>query len=257
MTEPLLSVTNVSVRFGGLAALRDVTFGVSAGEIFGIIGPNGAGKSTLLNVMSRLIRPTPGARIVFDGHELLGKRPHEVPRLGMGRTYQSIELSPTGTVLDNVLAGATIAYDSNLIWTFLGDFADRRRTADLTETTLAHLARLDILDFAHRPAADVPYAVKKRLQVCRAMMAAPKLLLLDEPASGMDAGEKRLLLDCLKRLHQTSGTTIVVIEHDVGFLASICDSMLALEFGKVLAVGPVAEVTSSPAVIAAYLGTED
>jgi ABC-type branched-subunit amino acid transport system ATPase component len=256
MAEPLLSVSNVTVRFGGLTALSDVSFDVAGGQVFGIIGPNGAGKSTLLNVLSRLTRPAAGARIVFDGHLLLERRPHEVPRLGVGRTYQSIEISPGETVLDNVLAGATIKYGTRLIWTFLGDVPDRRRTSELTEVATSYLAQLDIQDFAERRAADLPYAVKKRVQVCRAMMSAPKLLLLDEPASGMDAAEKTLLLDCIRRLHRSSSTTIVVIEHDVGFLSSICDSMLALEFGKVLATGPVAQVTSSPAVIAAYLGTD-
>jgi branched-chain amino acid transport system ATP-binding protein len=257
MGDVFLDVSDVSVSFGGLKALQHVNFTVARGEVFGVIGPNGAGKSTLLNVLSRLIRPMPGARIDFDGHDLFSKRPHEVPQIGVGRTYQSIELSPDATILDNVLVGAANSYRTHPIWTFLGDARERQRTADLKEIALGHLTRLDIAAFARKQAADVPYAVKKRMQLCRALMSSPKLLLLDEPASGMDSTEKTLLLECLKRIHETSGVTIVVIEHDVGFLSSICDSMLALEFGKVLAMGSVAEVTTSPAVIAAYIGTED
>ncbi len=257
MPDALLSVTDVSVAFGGLRALRDVTFDVARGDIFGIIGPNGAGKSTLLNVLSRLTRPAAGARIVFDGQNLLAKRPHEVSFAGLGRTFQSLEISPNATVLDNVLVGAVTTFASNVIWTFLGDFFDRPHARTLRQAALGHLATLGIDNWAHAKASDAPYAVKKWMQLCRALMTNPKLLLLDEPASGMGATEKSLLQDCLVHLQASTGVTIIVIEHDVGFLASMCTRMLALDFGKVLTVGSVSQVTNSPAVIAAYLGTED
>jgi len=256
MSEALLSISNVSVSFGGLSALRDVAMNVEKGEIFGIIGPNGAGKSTLLNVISRFIKPATGAAMTFDKNNILALRAHDMSRIGIGRTFQSIEISPAGTVLENIMAGATLSYRNGVLSTFLGDFQDQQLTHDLKQTALEHMGRLNITEFAERPADDVPYAVKKRLQVCRALMCNPRLLLLDEPASGMDPTEKSLLLDCLRRLHQTTDLTIVIIEHDVGFLSSLCGRLLALEFGKVIATGSVSEVTNSPKVIAAYLGTD-
>jgi ABC-type branched-subunit amino acid transport system ATPase component len=244
------------VSFGGLVALRDVAMRVGKGEVFGIIGPNGAGKSTLLNVISRLTKPSAGARMSFGARDLLALRPHDMPRIGLGRTFQSIEISPGGSVIENVMAGAALSYNRAALWAFLGDLADWRQTRELRDTALEHMRRVDIAEFAERPAGDVPYAVKKRLQVCRALMTNPQLLLLDEPASGMDSSEKALLLACLQRLHRTTDLTIVIIEHDVGFLSSFCTSMMALEFGQVIAAGSVADVTNSPEVIAAYLGTD-
>jgi branched-chain amino acid transport system ATP-binding protein len=258
MAERILEASGISVAFGGLQALSDVAFDVEAGEILGIIGPNGAGKTTLLNVLSRFTRPARGARIRLGATELLSTSADRLVDAGLGRTFQSIELSEVDTVLDNVLTGAIrTAARRRAAPATHADAGRRARRDALRERAGATLDAFGIAAFASRRAGDVPYAVQKRAQVCRALMAEPKLLLLDEPASGMEHGEKHELRDALMRLHATSGMSMIVIEHDVGFLTRMCRRMLALDFGKVIAFGPTADVVSAPAVVSAYLGTQD
>jgi branched-chain amino acid transport system ATP-binding protein len=253
----VLRLMNVTVSFGGLKALQGVTFDVPRGGVFGIIGPNGAGKSTLLDVISRLRKPSTDSQIVFDGVDLLRRQPHNLLLSGITRTFQGLELSSKSSVLENVMVGATATNPSGLVWDFLGDFGNRGYRQKITTEALTHLSSLGIDSWANSMAGDVPYAVQKRVQVCRALMADPKLLLLDEPASGMGPSEKLLLQKSIRDIHSKTGVTIIIIEHDVGFLTSMCTRMLALNFGKVLTVGSVSEVTNSPDVILAYLGTED
>ena len=241
----------------GLVALANVSFGVQPQSVLGIIGPNGAGKTTLLNVLSRFIDPVRGATLRFAGRDLLTERPHRLVHAGIGRTFQSVEICATDSVLENVMAGATTSYDANLGWCFLGDLYRDAQARELREVAFRHLEAFAIHAWADARAADVPYAVKKRLQICRALMARPKLLFLDEPASGISAAEKELLRQSLVDLRARTDLTIIIIEHDVGFLTRICTHMLALNFGRVIAQGTVAEVKGSPEVISAYLGKED
>ena len=258
MSEVVLQVNDVSVAFGGLQALSNVTFDVKAGEILGIIGPNGAGKTTLLNVLSRFTRPAKGARIRLGTTELLSTPADRLVDAGLGRTFQSVELSAADTVLDNVLAGASRAYErSGLAWCFLGDLRKRAQRDEARDLALSTLDLFGVAQYALQRARDVPYAVQKRTQVCRALMGRPKLLLLDEPASGMEQGEKHELREALMRQHAGSGMSMIVIEHDVSFLTRMCRRMLALDFGKVIAFGTAPEVVGAPAVVSAYLGADE
>jgi branched-chain amino acid transport system ATP-binding protein len=246
MTEPLLRVRNVSVTFGGLQALVDFECDVEEGEILGIIGPNGAGKTTLLNALSRLVRVGRGASIRFAGHELMKRSAHQVPGLGLGRTFQAPELSSRDTLLDNVLVGGYLRHP-----------APWGRMAAIRVEAEALLRSFGIDRWARLRTADVPYPVQKRAQICRAMLLRPRMLLLDEPAAGITAEEKRQMADALVGLHQRTGVALFLIEHDVGFLTSICRRMIALDFGRKIASGSVADVINDPAVRRAYLGEDE
>jgi len=235
MSEPLLEVRDVSVSFGGLQALVGFECEVQASEIVGIIGPNGAGKTTLLNALSRFVRVNRGARIRFRGYDLLGCRAHKVPALGIGRTFQGPELSSRDTLLDNVLVGG-----------YLRPRPPWSRRADVRAERWASLK-----------VTEVPYPIQKRAQICRAMLARPRLLLLDEPAAGITAEEKQQIAEALVQLRQRTGVALFVIEHDVGFLSSICQRMIALDFGRKIASGSVSEVVNDPAVRRSYLGESD
>jgi ABC-type branched-subunit amino acid transport system ATPase component len=236
----LLEAERVSVSFGGVHALSEVDCDVHEGEILGILGPNGAGKTTLLNALSRLVAVGRGAALRFSGRDITRARPHELARLGLARTFQGIELSPADTLLDNVLTGAHV-----------------RRGRGARDEAQALMGTFGIERWSERPARDAPYAVGKRAQICRALLCRPQLLLLDEPAAGMTAGEKDQLREALAGVHRETGVALAVIEHGVGFLTRLADRLLALNFGRVIAAGTVATVVKDPHVIEAYLGTDD
>jgi branched-chain amino acid transport system ATP-binding protein len=257
VTQYVLEADRLSVAFGGLQALSDVSCHLANGEILGIIGPNGAGKTTFLNAISGFVRTAPGARLEIFGKDASQLRSFSRSRLGLGRTFQSLELSPRDTVLDNVLAGAAMRYRTSGVWDFLGGIASRAQDRELTQEALEHLAFLEIDGWRHAAVGSVPYAVKKRLQICRALMAKPRILMLDEPASGMSPSEKERLSHALLALHAHTGLSLLVIEHDVGFLTGMCQRLIALNFGKILTDGPCATVIRDPRVIEAYLGQDD
>jgi branched-chain amino acid transport system ATP-binding protein len=246
MSEPLLEVRDVSVSFGGLQALVGFDCEVEASEIVGIIGPNGAGKTTLLNALSRFVRVNRGARIRFGDHDLLGCRAHKVPVLGIGRTFQGPELSSRDTLLDNVLVGGYLRAQPP--WSRRADV--RAEAGDL-------LRAFGMERWASLKVTEVPYPIQKRAQICRAMLGRPRLLLLDEPAAGITAEEKQQMAETLVQLRQRTGVALFVIEHDVGFLSSICQRMIALDFGRKIASGSVSEVVNDPAVRRSYLGESD
>jgi branched-chain amino acid transport system ATP-binding protein len=252
-----LEAEHLSVAFGGLRALDDVSCRLAAGEILGIIGPNGAGKTTLLNAISGFVRCQPGAQLRIRGMDALQLLPFRRSRIGLGRTFQSLELSPLDTVLDNVLAGADTRYRSSSVWDLLGSWASRGKERELIQEALEHLTFFEIDGWSSAKVASVPYAVKKRLQICRALMAKPQILMLDEPASGMSSVEKEHLSHALLTLHKRTGISLLIIEHDVGFLTGMCQRLIALNFGALLTEGPCSSVTRDPKVIEAYLGNED
>jgi ABC-type branched-subunit amino acid transport system ATPase component len=247
--SPLLDAKGITVTFGGVKALSDVSCRVEASEIVGIIGPNGAGKTTLLNVLSRFTRAREGARISLGGVDLLRRRPRELARLGLARTFQTPEMSPSSSIWANVLMGA----HSRLAAT-RNTRADRR---DIDEEARHFLGVLGIERWARAAMEELPFATRKRAEICRALLADPTLLLLDEPASGMSSLEKSELARALRVVHDETGTAILVIEHDVGFLAGLCDRLMALNFGMKIADGSPDEVVSDETVIDAYLGRED
>jgi branched-chain amino acid transport system ATP-binding protein len=252
----LLDVNNVSLAFGGVQALSDVSFTVNEGEIFSIIGPNGAGKTTLLNCISGVYSPTGSIRM--EGVEMVGKKPYKRPKLGVTRTFQNIALFPGESVIDNVLVGSdymlrTGVLRTCLYWTPLGCSVGE---AKAREAALETLGILGLEEFADAPVADLPYGSQKRVELARAMVGKPKLLLLDEPTAGMTTTEKQELAEQVRVLNADHGVSVVMIEHDMGVVMDISHRITVLDFGKKIAEGSPAEVTADPAVRKAYLGEE-
>jgi branched-chain amino acid transport system ATP-binding protein len=253
MNEGSLDVRGVTVRFGGLTALDDVSLAAGPGQVTGIIGPNGAGKTTLLNAACGFVRPESGT-ITFDGHELAGIRPHRLARLGIGRTLQGVGLFRGLTVAENVMVGATPLARAGF-WAALGGLprsdADERRLRGLA---LQALDRVGIAGLADAMPEALAHGPRKRVALARALVARPRLLLLDEPASGLDEDELPGLGDLIVAVAEDA--TVVVIEHRMDLMMSVCDTIFVLDFGKMIAAGPPERVQSDRAVTAAYLGAQ-
>ncbi|HEY1013313.1 MAG TPA: ABC transporter ATP-binding protein [Herpetosiphonaceae bacterium] len=249
----MLETIGVTRRFGGLMAVDRVSFAIQKGEIFGLIGPNGAGKTTLFNLMTGLIPPTRG-EVLFDGKPVSKLSPHRIAARGMARTFQNIRLFGNLSALDNVLIARHTHTRSGVLAGVLGLSMGRERAARRRAYELLDLVGL--ADRAHQRATSFPYGDQRRIEIARALALNPSLLLLDEPAAGMNTAEKHELSAFIRRIRDEFKLTVLLIEHHVPLVMGLCDRIAVLHFGKLLALGEPEEVKNDPLVIEAYLGDE-
>jgi branched-chain amino acid transport system ATP-binding protein len=251
---PLLSVQDVSVRFGGIVALDGVSFDITEGQIVGLIGPNGAGKTTLFNCVSRLYNVNLG-NILFEGQSILQRPIHKMSALGIGRTFQNLALFARLTVLDNVMIGGHPTGKTDYISNALHLPWTRREERELRDRAMEVLRFIGLQDTALQLIDGFPMGVQKRLEIARALMGRPKLLMMDEPAGGLNHTELSELVATIRKIRDEFGTTVLLVEHHMGLVMEVSDKVVALSFGKKLAEGEPREIQEHPDVIEAYLGT--
>ncbi|MEX5748986.1 ABC transporter ATP-binding protein [Massilia sp. X63] len=251
----MLSVQDLTITWGGVTAVKDLSFEVMPKEIFSIIGPNGAGKTTTLNMISRLYNPSAGY-IRLDGEDITRRGAHEVAGMGMARTFQNIELFEHASVLDNLLMGRHAVTKGSLLGDMLFVPGAWRRERDNRRVAEEVIDFLEIERYRNSTVAGLPYGVRKQVELARALCMRPKLLLLDEPCSGLNPEERRDMTFWIQDLRNLLGMTVILIEHDMSVVAKVSDRVLALNYGEVMALGTPAEVQRNPQVIKAYLGDQ-
>jgi branched-chain amino acid transport system ATP-binding protein len=252
-TQPLLSVRDLTLRFGAVTAFENVSFDVARGQLFAVIGPNGAGKSSLFNALSRVYEPSAGS-VTFDGRDLLRFAPRQLAGIGIARSFQNLGVFPALTVLENVMVGRHHLMRCGAVRGGLGlaRGEERRHRAAALEA----LAYVDIRGLAHAPVHTLPYGLQKRVELARCLTMEPRVMLLDEPVAGMNAAERAEITDLVARLHGERELTLLLVEHDMGMVMRVAQRILVLDFGEPIALGSPAAVQSDERVIRAYLGEE-
>lgn len=249
----LLELDKATIQFGGLVAVNSVTLSIAPGQLFGLIGPNGAGKTTCFNMITGVYQPTGGA-IRFDGQDITGTPVNRIAALGIARTFQNIRIFASLSVLENVVVGGFLRHRTGLTSSLAYMPSAIKETDRMKTEAMELLDILDLHEVADVRSADLPYGQQRRLEIARAMATQPRLLLLDEPAAGMNPNEKTDLMNTVRKLRDRYDKTVLVIEHDMRFVMNLCEHIMVLDHGEEIAQGPPSEVRADKKVIAAYLG---
>jgi branched-chain amino acid transport system ATP-binding protein len=255
VADPVLEVNNITLTFGGVTALDDVSFAIQPGEILGLIGPNGAGKTTCFNVVTGVYKPTAGD-VSFQGQPLVGLKRHQITRLGIARTFQNIRLFKSMTALENVMVGADARHATGVLSALFRLPRHRREEREGEDRAMELLRFMGLQAKCDELAANLSYGDQRRLEIARAMATKPSLLCLDEPAAGFNPAEKRTLMTLIRKVRD-QGYTVLLIEHDMRLVMGVTDRIVVLEFGKKIAEGSPDVIRNDPAVIAAYLGVDE